>query len=168
MGMVPPRFSASMRLRNLLAAIPLASLAHCAGTDLAKTIPSDKVSTSTREAAEAARIISQYRAQHGLGPVSADNQLNQAALHQARAVAEAGKLSHGAFAARMDAYRIAGYSAENLSAGSDSVGGAITRWKNSSGHKANLLMPEAKRIGLARADSPGLGYGHYWALVLAQ
>lgn len=157
-----------MSLRTLLAALPLTLLAHCAGTDLVKTVPSDKVTTTTRDAAEAARIISQYRAQHGLGPVSADNQLNQAALHQARAVAEAGKLSHGAFAARMDTYRIAGYSAENLSAGSDNVGGAIGRWKNSSGHNANLLMREAKRIGLARADSPGLGYRRYWALVLAQ
>jgi uncharacterized protein YkwD len=164
----PAKREVRMRLRNLVAALPLALLAHCAGTDLVKTIPSEKVTTSTGDAAEAARIISQYRTQHGLSPVSADSQLNQAALHQARAVAEAGKLSHGAFASRMDTYRIAGYSAENLSAGSDSVGGAITRWKNSSGHNANLLMPQAKRIGLARADSPGLGYGHYWALVLAQ
>jgi uncharacterized protein YkwD len=157
-----------MRLRNLLAGVPLALLAHCASNDLAKTVPSDRVSVSSHDAAEAARIISQYRVQHGLSAVSADNQLNGAAAYQARAVAEAGKLSHGAFAARMDTFRIAGYSAENLSAGSDSVAGAITRWKNSSGHNANLLLPQAKRIGLARADSPGAGYGHYWALVLAQ
>jgi hypothetical protein len=29
------------------------------------------------------------------------------------------------------------------------------------------LMPEARRIGLARADANG-GYGRYWALVLGQ
>jgi uncharacterized protein YkwD len=157
-----------MRLRNLLAALPLALLAHCASNDLVKTVPSEKVSISSKDAGEAARLISQYRVQHGLSPVAADNHLNDAAAYQARAVAEAGKLSHGAFATRMDTFRISGYSAENLSAGSDSVSGAITRWKNSSGHNANLLMPQAKRIGLARADSPGHGYGHYWALVLAQ
>src|SRR3954451_13120565 len=44
----------------------------------------------------------------------------------------------------------------------------IARWAASPGHNQNLLMPEARRIGLARADSPGLGYGRYWALVLAQ
>jgi uncharacterized protein YkwD len=154
--------------RHALTALLLTSLAHCAGSDLARTIPSEKVSTSTRDAARAAAIISQYRVQHGLSPVSADGQLNDAAEFQARAVAEAGKLSHGSFSTRMVSYKIGGYSAENLSAGSDDVAGAIARWKASSGHNENLLLPQARRIGLARADSPGIGYKHYWALVLAQ
>ena len=98
----------------------------------------------------------------------ADTALNGAAEHQARAVAEAGKLSHGAFATRMASFKIGGHSAENLSAGSDNVAGAIARWKASPGHNENLLMPQARRIGLARADSPQHGYRHYWALVLAQ
>lgn len=149
-----------------LAMAPL--LAQCAGDDLARVIPAGKVTTSTRDAATAALAISRYRAEHGLNPVSADTALNGAAEYQARAVAEAGTLSHGAFASRMDSFRIGGYSAENLSAGSESVDGAIRRWKASPGHNENLLMPQARRIGLARADSPGQGYGHYWALVLAQ
>lgn len=159
-----------MRHRALLllclAAMPL--LTHCAGDDLAKIVPSDQVTTSTRDAAAAARLISEYRASRGLGPVSADSRLNAAAEHQARAVAEAGKLSHGAFASRMDAYSIAGAAAENLTAGSGDVEGAIGRWKRSAAHDRNLLMKDARRIGLARADSPGHGYRSYWALVLAQ
>ena len=83
-------------------------------------------------------------------------------------MAEAGTLSHGRFAGRMDAFGIGGASAENLSAGSRTVDRVIARWAASPGHNQNLLMPEARRIGLARADSPGLGYGRYWALVLAQ
>jgi uncharacterized protein YkwD len=158
-----------MRIKNALAVLALAPLlAQCGGTDLAKVVPSEKVTTSTREAAQAAALISEYRKSRGLGPVRVDPSLNGAAEYQARAVAEAGQLSHGAFASRMDTFRIAGYSAENLSAGSDSVGGAIARWKGSRGHNENLLMPEARRIGLARADSPQHGYRHYWALVLAQ
>jgi uncharacterized protein YkwD len=158
-----------MRIKLTLAALALAPLlAQCAGTDLAKVVPSDKVTTSTREAAQAAALISAYRKARGLGPVTADATLNGAAEYQARAVAEAGTLSHGAFASRMDTFRIGGYSAENLSAGSADVGGAIARWKASAGHNENLLMPQARRIGLARADSPQHGYRHYWALVLAQ
>ena len=158
-----------MRIKIALAALALAPLlAQCGGTDLAKVVPSDKVTTSTRDAAQAAALISEYRRSRGLSPVTVDGTLNGAAEYQARAVAEAGKLSHGAFASRMDTFRIGGYSAENLSAGSDSVGGAIARWKASAGHNANLLMPEARRIGLARADSPQHGYRNYWALVLAQ
>jgi uncharacterized protein YkwD len=155
-------------LRLALAALLLAGLARCAGNDLARNVPSDKVSTSSRDAAEAASLISQYRVAHGLSPVAVDSQLNGAAVYQARAVAEAGTLSHGAFASRMDSFHIGGASAENLSAGSDSVAGAIARWKASPGHNQNLLMAQVRRIGLARADSPGIGYKHYWALVLAQ
>jgi uncharacterized protein YkwD len=158
-----------MRIKTILAALALAPLlAQCAGNDLAKMVPSEKVTTSTRDAAQAAALISEYRRSRGLGPVTADGTLNGAAEYQARAVAEAGTLSHGAFASRMDTFKIGGYSAENLSAGSDSVAGAIARWKGSAGHNENLLMPQARRIGLARADSPGHGYRRYWALVLAQ
>ena len=159
-----------MRYGFAVVAVALMSvLANCAGgDDLARVIPAKEVATSTRDAPAAALAISRYRAEHGLGPVAADNALNGAAEYQARAVAEAGRLSHGAFSSRMDSFRIGGYSAENLSAGSDSVDGAIRRWTASPGHNENLLMPEARRSGLARADSPGRGYGHYWALVLAQ
>lgn len=149
-----------------LALSPL--LAHCAGDDLAKVVPGDRVTTTTRDAAAAARLISEYRVARGLGPVSADSQLNEAAVDQARAVAEAGQLSHGAFASRMDSYSIRGVAAENLTAGSGDVAGAIGRWKASPAHDRNLLLKEARRIGLARADSPGYGYKSYWALVLAQ
>lgn len=148
-----------------LAALPL--LGGCA-FDLGPIVSADKVATSSRDAARAAELISDYRRAHGLSPVSADTQLNAAAIHQARAVAQAGSLSHGDFGGRMAAYGIGGAAAENLTAGSDEVAGAIARWKTSPPHNANLLMQEARRIGLARADTPGQGYRHYWALVLAR
>ena len=99
--------------------------------------------------------------------MTVDTTLNKAAEHQARAVAAAGRLSHGSFASRMNDYGVIGYSAENLSAGSDTVDGAIGRWKASPGHDSNLLMPQARKIGLARADANNR-YGRYWALVLGQ
>ena len=158
-----------MRLARLLCLLAAPLLAQCGGGgELAKTVPSEKVRLTSSDAAEAATLISAYRRARGLPPVSADARLNEVAGVQARAVAEAGTLSHGAFETRMSAFGIGGYSAENLSAGSATVSAAIGRWKSSPGHDANLLMPQARRIGLARADSPGFGYGHYWALVLAQ
>ena len=119
------------------------------------------------DAAQAASLISAYRVSQGLSPVVVDGRLNKAAEYQARAVAGAGQLSHGSFGSRMGEFGIKGYAAENLSAGSSTVDGAIGRWKASAGHNSNLLMPEARRIGLARADAQG-GYGRYWALVLGQ
>ena len=121
---------------------------------------------STDEAESAASLISAYRTAHGLSPVAVDRRLNQAAAHQARAVAGAGSLSHGDFASRMAQYGVRGNSAENLTAGSSTVAQAVARWKNSPSHNENLLLPQARYVGLARADSNG-PYGRYWALVLS-
>ena len=115
-------------------------------------------------AAQAATLISRYRAQHGLGPVRVDGRLNAAAEHQARVVAQLGWLSHGDFAGRMASYGIRGTSAENLGIGVTTVEAVIAQWQGSSAHKANLLMPEFRRIGLARVN----GSTPYWGLVLAQ
>jgi uncharacterized protein YkwD len=154
-----------MRTVSFLALLAV-GLAGCA-SDLGLTPTSTVLSSTTSDAATAASLISAYRVSKGLSPVTVDPTLNKAAEHQARVVAAAGKLSHGNFASRMDQYGVIGYSAENLSAGSSSVDGAIGRWKASPGHNTNLLMPEARKIGLARADADNR-YGRYWALVLGQ
>ena len=141
-------------------------LAGCA-SESALTPKDAVLASSTSDASAAASLISAYRVAHGLSPVTVDPKLNKAAEYQARVVAAAGQLSHGNFAHRMDDFGVAGYSAENLSAGAGSVDTTITRWKNSPGHNSNLLMPQARRIGFARADANNR-YGRYWALVLGQ
>ena len=125
------------------------------------------ITVSTREAGEAARQVSAYRRSHGLGPVSVDARLNEAAEEQARAVARAGRLSHGDFAGRMSRYDVAA-AAENLAMGSSTVGGAMTQWRQSPHHNANLLKEGMTRIGFARAQTMGRGHNNYWALVLAR
>ncbi|MBF9196305.1 CAP domain-containing protein [Microvirga terrestris] len=149
-----------------IAGVIALGLAGCAG-DSALTPKDAVLASSTNDAAQAAALISAYRVSKGLSPVTVDPRLNKAAEHQARVVAAAGQLSHGSFVSRMDEYGISGYSAENLSAGQDSVDSAIGRWKASPGHNSNLLMPQARKIGLARADADNR-YGRYWALVLGQ
>lgn len=185
MSRTPPARGAPARLlaASLLAAsMAAASLAGCAslpvllgpagasgGNSRLETAKrTGKIAVSSAGAGEAAKVISAYRASHGLGPVTADPGLDRAAQAQARAVAETGTLSHGDFAGRMVAFGIRGGAAENLAAGSDTVPDVVSRWRASPGHDANLLMPEATRIGLARADTPGVGWGRYWALVLAR
>jgi len=155
----------SMRAVSFCALIAV-GLAGCA-SELSLTPKDTVLASSTSDAAAAASLISAYRVSRGLSPVTVDSRLNKAAEHQARAVAAAGRLSHGSFASRMDDYGVMGYSAENLSAGSSSVDGAISRWKASPGHNSNLLMPQARKIGLARADANNR-YGRCWAVVLGQ
>ncbi len=150
--------------RLLLIAAGALALAGCA-SDL--TARYSVTSTSTADAGQAAALISAYRVSKGLSPVTVDSRLTQAAMEQARAVAAAGELDHGNFGRRMDAYAIMGHSAENLAAGSSTIEGTVGQWKASSGHNRNLLLPQARKIGLARASSDSR-YKHYWALVLGQ
>jgi uncharacterized protein YkwD len=156
------------RCLPFLSILALIFLTQCAEHDPVRRFASGQVSTKTSDADTAAALISQYRVAHGLSPVSVDLRLNEAATAQARTVAEAGTLSHGQFSSRLSAFGINGHAAENLSAGSHTIDQVIARWAASPGHNENLLLPQARRIGLARAESPGLGYGRYWALVLAE
>ena len=155
-----------MRLPLLFALILASAVSGC-GSSLPLLSTPTTVSASVSEARAAATIISKYRAANGLGPVSLDERLNQAAEHQARAVAATGILSHGEFTSRMSQYGIRGYRAENLAAGSDSVEDVIARWKASPSHNQNMLLPQVSRVGLARVETPGSGWGRYWALVLS-
>jgi uncharacterized protein YkwD len=156
-----------MRRLALLVLLVSPLLANCAGDVSPLETASMSMAASVSDAKAAARLISHYRASHGLGAVTVDERLNRAAEHQARAVAVTGILDHGEFTSRMAAYGIRGYRAENLAAGSDRVEDVIARWKASPGHNQNMLLPMVTKVGLARVDSPGTGYGRYWALVLS-
>ena len=57
--------------------------------------------------------------------------------------------------------------AENVGAGHPSIEAALESWWKSTGHRENMLMPGATRIGVAEVDAPGRRYGSYWALELA-
>ncbi len=148
-------------------------LAVCAAILLGLTACSDAptqqariLGTSTSDAAQVARLISEYRVARGLTPVTVNATLNRAAVFQAEAVAKMGRLSHGNFSARMHEFQIRGAAAENLSAGSNAAAAVVERWKKSPGHNENLLMPEARQVGFARVTTAS-GYRTYWALVLA-
>ncbi len=56
--------------------------------------------------------------------------------------------------------------AENLAEGDDTFSKALDQWIGSYGHRSNLLMHEATRVGIASARSPKSGET-YWAMVIA-
>jgi len=64
--------------------------------------------------------------------------------------------------ANLDAER----AAENLAQGDATFAKALEQWIGSYGHRRNLLMHEATRIGIASAKSPKSGET-YWAMVIA-
>jgi uncharacterized protein YkwD len=118
----------------------------------------------------ALEAINAYRAQNGVKPVAIDARLTRAAAAHSRAQAERSWIGHygpGGSTAK-DRARAAGYPAkiasENVAAGQKSFGDALHFWKESSGHRTNLLRSNVTDVGMAMAQtSSGRAY---WTLVL--
>ena len=125
-------------------------------------------SPSAALSASATELISNFRASHGLGRVTADSTLNRIAQEQASAMAARDVLEHdlaGAFSSRM-ASSNSGRAAENIAYGHDNFPKTLDQWIRSSGHRKNLLMKGASRVGVASAKSSKTGRT-YWAMVIA-
>ena len=119
-------------------------------------------------AADYAGEISAYRRAHGLPAVKSDARLAAAALKQARAMAESGSVSHNAagnFAMRVAPLRKS-RAAENIGAGFLSFAEMLKQWEDSRGHRENLLMAGARRVGVASVDNPKSPYRKFWAMVI--
>jgi len=112
--------------------------------------------------------ISAYRRAHRLSAVKLDSRLNAVALTQAKAMAASGNVSHsvgGNFSTRIARLRKS-RAAENIGAGFLSFGEMLKQWEDSAGHRENLLMDGAKRIGVASVNNPKSPYRKFWAMVI--
>ena len=115
-----------------------------------------------------AEQISGFRLKHGEGRVVRDTTLDRIAMDQARAMAAKDDLSHdalGPFNKRV-APAGAGRAAENIAYGYDNFEKTLGQWIDSSGHRKNLLLHNASRVGIASAKNAG-GKRTYWAMVIA-
>src|SRR5437764_5102912 len=115
-----------------------------------------------------AELISGFRLKHGEVRVVRDATLDRIALEQARAMAAKNDLSHevlGTFTRRIAPAR-AGRAAENIAYGHDSFEKTLGQWIDSSGHRKNLLLHNASRVGIASARDAS-GKRTYWAMVIA-
>jgi uncharacterized protein YkwD len=119
-------------------------------------------------AADYASAISAYRRSHGLPAVTLDGRLNAVALIQAQAMASSGTVSHsvgGDFTVRVAGLRRS-RAGENIGAGFVSFTEMLKQWENSSGHRANLLMQGARRVGVAAVNNSKSPYRKFWAMVI--
>lgn len=123
------------------------------------------------DSAAAASMISGYRTNNGLTPVSIDPQLMKLAEAQARAMASHDKLDHNVIRDFGGRLSVAGYvsraAAENIGAGYHTLAEAFSGWRDSPPHRQNMLLPGVSRIGIAAAYAPKSKYRVYWALILA-
>jgi uncharacterized protein YkwD len=123
---------------------------------------------SRTAAADPAQLISDFRLKHGEKRVTLDAALTRIAHDQAQAMAAKDKLDHdvlGQFNKRVSPAG-AGRAAENIAYGYDGFPKTLDQWINSSGHRKNLLLPGATRVGVASVKSAKTGR-MYWAMVIA-
>jgi uncharacterized protein YkwD len=166
------------RKRQVLAAVAGAlalSLSACMGERM-QTPPfyQDLAQADGRvDAATAAQMISQYRVNNGLSPVSPDPQLSAIAQTQADAMAAAGSVRASLAPNLQIASRMASIgepktaASENVSAGYRTFAEAFSGWRESPNHNQVLLTGDATRLGIATAYSPTAKHKVFWSLVMA-
>lgn len=151
-------------LAVLMIVLPLAA----AG---AQERPKAAAAAQPLDAAAAAAMISNYRRSHGLGPVRLDRELMRLAQQHARTMASRNELGHNVGASFEDRVRNSSlrvrFAAENVAAGQRTLAEAFAAWRDSPPHRANMLAPEASRMGIGMARAGGSPYRVFWALILA-
>jgi len=165
-----------MLLRPLIAALALLALAAC-GTNYVPPSEPSFYRNLARPGAEldasaAASMISGYRSNNGLPAVTLDPQLMQLARAQADAMARRDKLDHDVTKPFVVRLKASGYdakrAAENIGAGYHTLAEAFSGWRDSSPHRANMLLSGATRMGIAAVYTPTSKYKVYWSLILAE
>lgn len=119
-------------------------------------------------AADYAGEISAYRRAHNMPAVTIDGQLNAFAMTQAQAMSRSGTVSHevgGVFSTRVARLRKL-KAAENIAAGFLTFSETLKQWEDSAGHRENLLMPGARKVGVAAVSNPASPYRKFWAMVI--
>ena len=119
-------------------------------------------------ASDYASQISAFRRANGLSAVTLDSKLNAVALFQAQAMSTSGKVGHevgGLFTVRIAKLRKA-KAAENIAAGFVTFPETLKQWQDSAGHRENLLMPGAKKVGVAFVANSKSPYRMFWAMVI--
>lgn len=95
--------------------------------------------------------------------------LNRIAREQAAAMAARDVLDHGVlgpFSMRVASSGSRG-AAENIAFGYDTFPKTLDQWIGSSGHRSNLLLHGASRVGVASAKNSKSGRT-YWAMIIAR
>jgi uncharacterized protein YkwD len=121
----------------------------------------------------AEKLINDYRVRNGLGRVKLEPALMRIAQTQADAMAAQDHMSHDlpGLGGLKDRLRAGGYrsavAAENLGAGYRTLGAAFVGWRESAGHRENLLRADVTQLGIALAQTPRGRFRVYWAMIVA-
>lgn len=128
-------------------------------------------SAPVAEQKAAARAISDMRQSAGLPALRPNPILSATAAAHACAMAASGRMVHsGQGQGPGGALRKAGYRwsvvSENVAVGPWDLGKVLGAWRSSPRHLSNMMLPQARDMGIAVAMGPD-GRSRYWAAVFA-
>lgn len=116
--------------------------------------------------------VNAIRAERGLGVLTADARIEEAAREHTRYQAERRRISHEGAGGSSSAQRLtaAGYQwamvAENVGAGYATASAMVDGWMGSAGHRRTILSADAVHAGVGYERGGGLT-PHYWTLKVA-
>lgn len=139
-------------------------------TLVVSVLPLPLLSSSAQAAADPTDLLNAIRAQSGLGKMTTNQKLEQAALYQAKRMASHGKMGHSigwgnGFGARLIQAGIRGAAAENVAVGQRDTAAVFDAWMKSPGHRKNMLDPVFTHYGLAWATPENNPRRIYWAMM---
>jgi len=115
------------------------------------------------------KLINDYRAQNGLGPLVLSQTLGAASEYHSIDMATQNYFSHNLKDGttwdqniRNFGYTYSTALGENIAAGYETAASVFAAWKASAGHNANMLTSSYGAIGIGRAYNAGATYRWYW------
>jgi uncharacterized protein YkwD len=124
--------------------------------------------TPAEMAAQVLGLVNAQRTANGLDPLLRASELDRAAQAHSEDMAQGNFMGHTGTdgsnpAQRIQAASYHGYTwGENVAAGFASAQAVVDAWMNSPGHRANILNPDFKEIGIACAYREGTRFGYFW------
>jgi uncharacterized protein YkwD len=121
-----------------------------------------EAATMTRSERSLVAVVNDVRRTHGLRPLAVDGALFRVARSYSATMLRTGQFTHGDFGARLAGSGARGPRfGENLAWASGPYAAArriVANWMASPGHRANLLHPGWRRIGIGAVRGTFQGY----------
>jgi Cysteine-rich secretory protein family/Secretion system C-terminal sorting domain len=119
-------------------------------------------------------LVNNLRSENGLAPLRINQNLNKASFDHSKDMADNNYFDHTGLNGSTFGQRSknAGYTGfaygENIAAGSSTVSGTFDQWKNSPGHRGNILNANSNEMGIGHASKVGSTYVHYWTQIFGK
>ena len=124
----------------------------------------NETKVSINFAQEVLELVNYERAKEHLKPLKLSSSMNHYAQIRAKEITK--KFSHTrpsgyfCFTVIPKPYRTVG---ENIAAGQRSANEVVTAWMNSPDHRANIMNPKFRELGMGYLYLQDSKYKHYWA-----